>query len=338
VSAIYICGDSLPFGRLKTEVRVAIRKPAIWNTILILVLIAAAAWLLSRRLTGTRVVSGTVEVDEAHVASRYGGRVEKIDAQEGDTLTNGQPIVELDAAELRARRDNTAALLDEMVHGPRPAEIDAAKHDWESLNAQLDFAMAEAKRQRELYKQNVNSPTDVDDATSRENSLQESSDAAKSRYDLLAEGTRPERIAQTRAQLAEIDAQLDEMRVAAPEDSVLEVLSVKPGDVLAADHEVATLLYLQHLWVRVYVPETWLGLIQVGQIVKVHTDSSGEEFTGTVEQVNRSAEFTPRNVQTVEDRVRQVFGVKVRLPSDTGKLRAGMSVDVSFPNVPPIPK
>ena len=77
------------FGRLMTEETVAIRKPAIWNTILILALIAAAAWLLSRRLTGPRVVSGTVEVDEAHVASRYGGRVEKINAQEGDTLTNG---------------------------------------------------------------------------------------------------------------------------------------------------------------------------------------------------------------------------------------------------------
>jgi multidrug resistance efflux pump len=326
------------FGRLMTEETVAKRKPAIWNTILILVLIAAAAWLLSRRLTGTRVVSGTVEVDEAHVASRYGGRVAKIDAQEGDTLTNGQLLVELDAAELRARRDYTAALLDEMVHGPRPAEIDAAKHDWESLAAQLDFAMAEAKRQGELYQQKVNSSTDLDDATSREHSLQESSDAAKRRYDLLAEGTRPERIAQTRAQLAEIDAQLDEMQVAAPENCVLEVLSVKPGDVLAANHEVATLLYPQHLWVRVYVPEPWLGLIKLGQVVNVHTDSSGEEFTGTVEQVNRAAEFTPRNVQTVEDRVRQVFGVKVRLPSDTGKLRAGMSVDVSFPNVPPFPK
>ncbi|HVM62463.1 MAG TPA: efflux RND transporter periplasmic adaptor subunit [Verrucomicrobiae bacterium] len=316
----------------------AIRRPAIWNAIPILALIVAATWLLSRRSNGTRSVSGTVEVDEAHVASRYGGRVEKIDAQEGDTLTNGQPIVELDAAELRARRDYTAALLDEMVHGPRPAEIDAAKHDWESLNAQLDFAMAEAKRQRELYRQNVNSPTDLDDAVSREHSLQESADAAKRRYDLLAEGTRPERIAQTRAQLAEIDAQLAEMRIAAPDICVMETLSVKLGDVLGANHEVATLLYPQHLWVRVYVPEPWLGLIQLGQTVQVHTDSSGEEFTGAVEQINRAAEFTPRNVQTVEDRVRQVFGVKVRLPSDTGKLRAGMSADVSFPNVPPIPK
>ncbi len=314
------------------------QKVAIRIAIVMVVVMAATTWLLSRRLTGTHVVSGTVEVDEVHVASRYGGRVEKLNAQEGDTLTNGQPIVELDAAELHARRDYTAAVLEELEHGPRPAEIDAAKHDWESLEAQLEFARAEAKRARELFQQNVNAPTDVDDANSRAKSLQQSTDAAKRRYDLLAEGTRPERIVQTRAQLAEIDTQLREMQITAPGDCVLEVLSVKIGDVLAANREVATLLYTQHLWVRVYVPEPWLGLIQIGQTVKVHTDSSREEFSGTIEQINRAAEFTPRNVQTVEDRVRQVFGVKVRLPSDTGRLRAGMNVDVSFPSVPPLPK
>jgi multidrug resistance efflux pump len=302
------------------------------------VVIVAAAWLLSGRLAGTRSISGTVEVDEVHVASRYGGRVEKIEAQEGDLLTNGQVIAELDPTEPRARRDYSAALLEELVHGPRPAEIDAAKHDWESLAAQLEFAKSEAKRADELFQKGVNSKTDLEDATSRAKSLQQSADAAKNRYDLLVEGTRPERITQTQAQLAESDAQLREMRIVAPDDSVLEVLSVKLGDVLGPNREVATLLYTKHLWVRVYVPEPWLGLIQPGQQVKVRTDSSRDEFTGVVEQINRAAEFTPRNVQTVEDRVRQVFGVKVRLPSDTNKLRAGMSVDVSFPNVPPIPK
>jgi HlyD family secretion protein len=89
----------------------------------------------------------------------------------------------------------------------------------------------------------------------------------------------------------------------------------------------------------VYVPENWLGHIQVGQQVNVRTDSSGSrEFKGVVEQINRQAEFTPRNVQTVADRIRQVFGVKVRLPSDTGVLRAGMAADVFFPNVPAPPK
>lgn len=281
------------------------KKPAIRIAVVLVVAILAATWLLSRRQAGMRAVSGTVEVDEVPVASRYGGRVEKISAQEGATLTNQQILIDLDAAELQARRDYNAAVLEELEHGPRPAEIDAAKHDWESLAAQLEFANAEAKRAEDLFAKKVNSATDLEDATSHASMLPQSTDAAQRRYDLLAEGTRPERITQARAQLEEMDAPLREMRIVAPGDTVLEVLSVKVGDVLAANKEAATLLYTQHLWVRVYVPEAWLGLIQVGQ--------------------------------TVQDRVRQVFGVKIRLPSDTGKLRAGMSVDFSFPNVPPFP-
>jgi HlyD family secretion protein len=286
----------------------------------------------------TRSVSGTIETDEVHVASRYGGRVVAIHAQEGDSLKPGQPIAELDATELRARRDLAASQLKELENGPRPAEIAAGKAEWDALAAELDFARSEERRVKELYEQKVSSSQELDSTTSRARQLAEAAAAAQKRYGLLVEGTRPERIAQARAHLADIDAQLGEMQIVAPSDCVLEVLSVKVGDVLPANHDVATLLLPQHLWVRVYVPELWLGRIQVGQQLQVQTDSSSEKSTGTIEQINRQAEFTPRNVQTVEDRIRQVFGVKVRLPSDTGKLRAGMSADVFIPNVPPFPK
>ena len=117
-------------------------------------------------------------------------------------------------------------------------------------------------------------------------------------------------------------------------DSILEVLSVKVGDVLPANREAATLLLTGHLWVRVYVPESWLGLIKLGEHVRVRVDSFPQtDFDGVVEQINRQAEFTPRNVQTVADRIKQVFGVKIRLPSDDDRLRAGMAADVYFPNV-----
>ena len=285
-----------------------------------------------------RSVSGTIETDEVHVASRYGGRVVAIHAQEGDPLPPGQLIVELDATELRARRDHAAAQLEELEHGPRPSEIAAAKAEWESLVAQADLARVDENRVNELFEQKVASAQERDSAVSRAKQLAQSADAAKKRYDLFVEGTRPEQIAQGRAQLAEIDAQMREMQIVAPTNVVLEVLSVKIGDVLPANREVATLLLPAHLWVRVYVPEPWLGRIQLSQTVNVRTDSSGEMAQGVIEQINRQAEFTPRNVQTVEDRVRQVFGVKVRLPSETGQLRAGMSVDVFFPDVPPIPK
>jgi len=255
-------------------------------------------------------VSGTIEVDEVHVGPRMGGRVEKIFAQEGDKLSPGQAIVELDAAELRARRDLAAA------------QINSAIHDADAQAAQLEFMHGDALRQQDLLKRKVVSPSDAERAASVANAQEKIVEAARMR------------IVQARAQLADIDAQFAEMQVKAPTDSILEVLNVKVGDVLAANREVATLILPQHLWVRVFVPEPWLGLIKVGEPVRVRVDSfPGKEFDGMVEQVNRQAEFTPRNVQTVEDRIRQVFGVKIRLPNNEDKLRAGMAADVVFPNV-----
>ena len=279
-------------------------------------------------------VSGTIETDEVRAASRYGGRVEKILAAEGDSLKPGQAIVELDAAELRAKRDQAAAALAELEAGPRKDEMDAAKHDWEALVAEADQARVDAKRADELFAQKTISDTEHDQALTRARTLDKNVAAARSRYDLLLAGTRAEHLAQARAQLAELDAQLREMNIAAPSDCVLETLSVKVGDVLAPNQAVATLLLTNHLWVRVYVPEPWLGRIQLGQKVAVHVDSDpGHDFSGVVEQIARAAEFTPRNVQTVGERIKQVFGIKVRLDNPEGKLRAGMAADVNFPKV-----
>jgi membrane fusion protein YbhG len=255
-------------------------------------------------------VSGTIEVDEAHVGPRSGGRVEKILASEGDHLHEGQVIVQLDASELRARRDLAAA------------QIDTAVHDADAQEAQLVFLRDDAKRQQDLLQRRVVSATDAERADSASKTQEKNVAASKMR------------VAQARAQLADIDSQLAEMQIIAPADSILEVLSVKVGDVLPANREAATLLLTGHLWVRVYVPESWLGLIKLGEHVRVRVDSfPSTDFDGLVEQINRQAEFTPRNVQTVADRIKQVFGVKVRLSSDDDRLRAGMAADVYFPGV-----
>src|ERR1051325_1106354 len=260
--------------------------------------------------TRKNAVSGTIEVDEAHVGPRSGGRVEKILAQEGDRLHEGQVIVQLDASELRARRDLASA------------QIDTAVHDADAQEAQLVFLRDDARRQQELLQRRVVSSTDAERADSAAKTQEKNVAAAKMR------------VAQARAQLADIDSQVAEMQVIAPADSILEVLSVKVGDVLPANHEVATLLLTGHLWVRVYVPESWLGLIKLGEQVRVRVDSFPHtDFQGLVEQINRQAEFTPRNVQTVADRIKQVFGVKVLLPRNEDRWRAVMAADVYFPGV-----
>jgi len=260
--------------------------------------------------TRGNAVSGTIEVDEVHVASRSPGRVEKIFAWEGDSLKPGAVIVQLEASEMQARRELAAA------------QINTAQHDVEAQSAQLEFLKAEAQRQQDLLKRNAVAASETERAVSAAKAQDKNIAAARARVE------------QAKAQLADMDAQIQEMKIVAPTESILEVLSVKVGDVLPANREVATLILPQRLWVRVYVPEPWLGLIKLNDTVRVRVDSfPGRDFSGVVEQINRKAEFTPRNVQTVEDRIKQVFGVKIRLENKEDTLRAGMSADIYFPNV-----
>jgi HlyD family secretion protein len=277
-------------------------------------ILAATACMALLLFTGCRrqnsTVSGTIEVDEVHVASRSAGRVEKIFAWEGETLKAGAVIVQLEASELKARRDLAAA------------QINTAQHDVEAQSAQLEFLRADAQRQQDLLKRNTVSPSEAERAMSAAKAQEKNIAAARARVE------------QALAQLADMDAQINEMKIVAPADSILEILSVKVGDVLPANREVATLILPDRLWVRVYVPELWLGSIKLNETVRVRVDSHpGRDFSGVVEQVNRKAEFTPRNVQTVEDRIKQVYGVKVRLDNTEDQLRAGMSADIFFPNV-----
>jgi len=154
----------------------------------------ALSILISACHNRTNAVSGTIEVDEVHVGPRAPGRVEKIFAQEGDRLRAGQPIVELDAAELKARRDLAAA------------QIESAIRDADSQEAQLVFLRDDAKRQQDLLKRKVVSPTDAERASSAARAQEKVVEAAKMR------------IVQARAQLADTDAQLAEMQVIAPAD------------------------------------------------------------------------------------------------------------------------
>lgn len=256
-------------------------------------------------------VSGTIEVDEVHVAPRTGGRVVELFVQEGDVLKKGQQLARLVAPEMEAQRKLAQA------------QIETAEQDAKAIEAQLEFLRADARRQQTLLKNRTVSASEAERAESAANAQEKGLEAARMR------------IMQMRAQLAATDAELRELEVVAPNECVVEILNVKIGDVLAPNEELATLILPQHLWVRVYVPETWLGLIKIDDPVRVRVDSfPGEDFSGTVEQINRKAEFTPRNVQTVEDRIRQVFGVKIRLQNRDDKLRAGMSADAIFPKIP----
>ncbi|HEX8204214.1 MAG TPA: efflux RND transporter periplasmic adaptor subunit, partial [Isosphaeraceae bacterium] len=156
---------------------------------------------------------------------------------------------------------------------------------------------------------------------------------------LLEAGTRAEdkaaaaaAVAEARARVEELETGLAEAVVRAPGRAVVEVLAVRPGDLVAPNAPVVRVLRAEDLWVKVYVPETELGLVRLRQPVGVFIDAyPGRRFAGVVAQVAGASEFTPRNVQSLDERRHQVFGVKVVVPDPQGVFKSGMAADVVLP-------
>jgi multidrug resistance efflux pump len=277
-------------------------------------------------------------------------------------VTAGFRREEIEQAE--AALAQSRAELNQLIAGPRQQEIDQARADWLAARAQAENAERLLKRMGDLVKRDLIARQEFDDAQAKAQESEQRMKSARERYDLVLAGTRKEEIERARQKLSEAEAklrmlrsgyrkeeitqvkseveaararvqlirtQLDETVIKAPVDAVVEALDLEPGDLVAAGRPVATLLRTESLWVRAYVPEERLGFVRPGQTVKVRVDSFPEKnFRGVIRRIHRQAEFTPRNVQTHEERVLQVFQTEVVIEDPDRVLRPGMSADVTI--------
>lgn len=160
----------------------------------------------------------------------------------------------------------------------------------------------------------------------------------RAHFELIQIGSRLEDIAlyeanvvEAQGKLIEINANMDEANVIAPERALIEVVAVRKGDLVIPNTPVIRVLRADDLWVRVYVPETQLGKVRLGQSVIATMDAyPGRRFSGHVFQIANESEYTPRNVQSLEERRYQVFGVKVRIDDAEGIFKAGMAATIVF--------
>ena len=208
-----------------------------------------------------------------------------------------------------------------------------------AVNEQVSAAQA---RLNKLYsgatKDEINSAqARVDMAKAQIDSAQAQMNAAKAQYDLLAAGASKEQIASSDAAVAQAEAvlkaydvQADKLTVRAPADGTVLVRNVNVGEVLSPGASVIVLGKLDTLQITVYLPEDAYGRVKLGQTAKVKVDSWDETFAGTVVRIADQAEFTPRNVQTVQGRSTTVYALKLDVPNPDGKLKPGMPADVSF--------
>ena len=244
-----------------------------------------------------------------------------------------------------------------------PHQIIQAKEQVHQASAAAIDASANARRAVELFNEGFTSAQDRDAAVAADRQAQaalhsaqaqltaaesgsvpqgvlaarQAYQAAAANATLVAAGTRPDQIAQAKAAVetaqagvAAAHARLVEMTVRAPDEGIVNGLNLRVGDLVPAGAAVATIDEFKDPYLFIYVPQPNLGLFPVGQPVTVHSDAfPGRTFDGHVEAVDQSAQFTPRDVQTAEDRANLVFGVKIRVHDPNHELRGGTTAVVT---------
>jgi HlyD family secretion protein len=262
-----------------------------------------------------------------------------------------------DIAQARAATAEAKAEYEQRKNGYRREDIAAAQSDLDRAKAEEVRTHADFDRYEALSKKDLVSRQQRDAAEASWKIAAAQQKNAQEKLDQLQSGYRTEEIAASEARykqmlatqekmehgsrVEDIDlakaafnydaARARESQVVAPSAASVEVLDVRPGDLIAPNTPVATLLERDQIYIRIYIPETEIGRVHLGQQAEVRVDSFPKTvFNGVVEQINQQAEFLPRNVQTRSERVHEVIGIKVRVNDNTGVIRSGMAADVKL--------
>ena len=307
---------------------------------LVLALAACTRTAPNRSLTA----SGTVESTEARLGFQSGGRIAAVEVREGDRVQRGRILATLDAAELDARREQAVAriaaanaLLRELQTGSRVEEISQASAMAGASEERVADARRDLERSRTLYEGGAISLELLQKAQVAAALAQKQLEQTRQQLQLIRSGPRAERIDAQRAQvreaeaaLASVDALLANMRIASPIDGIVTQRHREPNETVAPGQPVVTLMNPNDRWVRVYVPEPRLGALRLGAPATIRSDTyAGKTYRGRIIWIAEQAEFTPKNVQTTEERVKLVYAVKVAIDGDAAmELKPGMPVDV----------
>lgn len=313
----------------------------------IIVLIGVAVFLISRfggkQEQGVLTVSGNVEVTEVNMGFKTSGRVVELLVEEGQKVKKGDKLAILDSAEIesqvaqhRAYLNETITRLQELKAGSRPQEIEQAAANVKYAEAELIKAKKDYERAEVLYKNGAISAQQMDAARNVHDTAQSQHKKALEALSLVKEGPRKEeiraaenRVRQAEAALKASEERLKDTILYAPVSGVIMRKNIELGETVTQGISAYTIGDLENPWIKVYVKEDKLGLVKLRQKAEITTDSyPKKKYEGTVTYISSEAEFTPKNVQTQEERVKLVFGVKVSVKNINDELKPGMPADV----------
>jgi HlyD family secretion protein len=294
-------------------------------------------------MNGDLFASGHVEATEVRVSAKVGGRLEWIALEEGDQVERGQTVARFEDVDLRLRldqamaeRDLAAADLRLRVEGPREEEIAEARAHVAGAEADLEAAERDLARMNALLERGSGTEKARDDTEVRRDLAAARLDAAREVLLKLESGTREEeidaaraRLAVAEARIAQVEQSLRDSTVRSPVTGTVTAKLVEPGEIVAAGAPLALVSDIVHAWVAVYVPGPHLPRLRLGQGARVIADN-GYEGKGVVRFIASEAEFTPKNVQTRDERAKLVYKVKIFLENEQRAFKPGMPADVEI--------
>jgi HlyD family secretion protein len=282
-------------------------KRALIPVIILLLVIALGGWYLFRGKAedeGIITASGTIEVTEVDVSAKLIGRVDEIRAEEGEQVKKEEILLTLDHKELLVQKKQAAAVLE------------AARHLSAQVEAVLNNLTTSSRRAEKLYRSGSLSQQKYEEITTRLEATNQQYEAAKNQ------------LAQAEAALEFVETQIDNARLEAPIDGVVLQRNIEVGELAFMGMPLITLGDLENVWLKIYIPETKLGKVKLGQRVEVTVDSfPNKVYEGKVIRIAQEAEFTPKNIQTKEERVKLVYGVKIGIENPLQELKPGMPAD-----------
>jgi HlyD family secretion protein len=314
------------------------------------VVLAVVAWLVFGRGGDGEAdgleAAGTVEATTADLGFKLPGRIAAVVPAVGAGVAVGDVLARLEVSELEAQRAaadaqiaTARAQLEELERGARPEERAQLRAALDGAQQVVEDAERDLQRAERLEAAGAVSRQTLDKARTAHEVAVTQARQAQAQYSAVERGVRAERIAAGRAQVAaaraaraQVDATIANAVVAAPFAGVVTIRHREPGEVVAAGQPVLTVMNPADRWVRIYVREDRIGQVALGQPARITSDSHPDRtFEGHVVHIASEAEFTPRNVQTAEERVKLVYAVRVQIVGDAAlALKPGVPADVTL--------
>ncbi|HEX2963238.1 MAG TPA: efflux RND transporter periplasmic adaptor subunit [Ignavibacteriales bacterium] len=286
--------------------------------------------------------SGTIEATNVTVSSKVAGQVQKIYKDEGDNVKAGDTLLTVDHDLLSiqlnqalAGRDFAEAQLKLLRKGARSEDISQAEENTRQAQINLDMAQRDKDRMTKLYEQKSITKKQYEDAMAKYQLTGAQYNAAKDNLKKMKNFARPEEIRQAEANLGKAEASVELLKkniqdsyVTSPMNGILVKKFVEAGETVGPNSSLFRISDLKVVDLVIYVSEEELGRVKLGQKAEVSVDAfKNKTFEGKVIYISPEAEFTPKNIQTKDERTKLVFAVKIEILNPNFDLKAGMPAD-----------